>query len=64
MESQMADRLKELTERRDQLAAGIQKGLTELEQLNGAIAVLGEFAPKDDDKNTASEEVVEEIAEA
>jgi len=64
MESQMADRLKELTERRDQLAAGIQKGLTELEQLNGAIAVLGEFAPKDDDENTASEEVVEEIAEA
>tara|TARA_S200002703_G_C3677788_1_gene208165 strand:+ start:160 stop:354 length:195 start_codon:yes stop_codon:yes gene_type:complete len=64
MESQMVDRLKELTERRDQLAAGIQKGLTELEQLNGAIAVLGEFTPKDDDENTASEEAVEEIAEA
>ena len=64
MESQMVDRLKELTERRDQLAAGIQKGLTELEQLNGAIAVLGEFTLKDDDENAASEEAVEEIAEA
>lgn len=60
MESQMADRLKELTERRDQLAAGIQKGLTELEQLNGAIAVLGEFTPKDDNEETSQEKEIGE----
>ena len=56
MEEQMSDRLKELVERRDQLAAGIQKGLAELEQLNGAIAVLGEFVPKEDEGETPQDE--------
>lgn len=60
MQSGISERLNELTERREQLAAGIQKGLTELEQLNGAIAVLGEFAPKGDEETTLSEEDAEE----
>ena len=56
MESKISDRLNELTERREQLAAGIQKGMAELEQLNGAIAVLGEFAPKEDEEAASFEE--------
>ena len=56
MQSEILERLNELTERRDQLAAGIQKGMTELEQLNGAIAVLGEFAPKEDEEETLQDE--------
>ena len=56
MEAQMSDRLKELVERREQLVAGIQKGMAELEQLNGAIAVLGEFAPKEDEEETPQNE--------
>ena len=57
MESKISDRLNELTERRDQLVAGIQKGMAELEQLNGAIAVLGEFTPKEDEEAASFEEV-------
>tara|TARA_Y100000401_G_scaffold116844_1_gene123635 strand:+ start:1218 stop:1400 length:183 start_codon:yes stop_codon:yes gene_type:complete len=60
MQSEILERLSDLTERRDQLAAGIQKGMAELEQLNGAIAVLGEFAPKEDEEIAPSEEVVGE----
>lgn len=60
MQSEILERLSDLTERRDQLAAGIQKGMTELEQLNGAIAVLREFAPKEDGVPPPSEGVLEE----
>tara|TARA_Y100000592_G_scaffold13020_1_gene18307 strand:+ start:14154 stop:14339 length:186 start_codon:yes stop_codon:yes gene_type:complete len=60
MDAQISDRLNELTERRDQLAAGVQKGLTELEQLNGAIAVLGEFVNQEDEGKTLQDDKIGE----